>query len=64
MLSKELTEMKLLHNIFKQNKNLFNLLPVVPTNNEDIFDPASYGQYLEELKKIFGKICRSKSHSW
>lgn len=62
MLSKELTEMKLLHNIFKQNKNLFNLLPVVPTNNEDIFDPASYGQYLGGTQKRFSKKFVDPNH--
>lgn len=62
MLSKELTEMKLLYNIFQQNKDLFNLLPVVPTYNEDIFDPASYGQYLGGTQKRFSKKFIDPNH--
>ena len=42
--------MKLLHLIYEENKEEFNLLNVLPNSSKYLFDPASYGQYLTEQK--------------
>ena len=42
-----LTEMKALYIASIINPKIFNLLPVLP-DKEVVFDPGSYGQYLEE----------------
>ena len=41
------TEMDLLAMIYKENSNLFNLLPVLPYDSSIIFDPLSYGMYID-----------------
>ena len=41
------TEMDLLAMIYKEKGNLFNLLPVLPYDSSIIFDPLSYGMYID-----------------
>jgi len=42
-----LNEMQILGNIYREDSSLFNLLPDLPYfDSKEIFDPASYGQYL------------------
>ena len=42
-----LNEMQILGNIYREDSDLFNLLPDLPYfDSKEIFDPASYGQYL------------------
>lgn len=44
---KSLVEMRSLYLAYLLNPDLFNILPTLPTKNENIlFDPLSYGQYL------------------
>jgi len=60
--SKELNEMKLLYSIYKENKEKFNLLNVLPNSSNYIFDPASYGQYLTGTKDKFTKKFIDENH--
>ena len=53
--SKKLNEMKLMRIIYEDNKELFNLLNVLPGSSKFIFDPASYGQFLTGTKDKFSK---------
>ena len=60
--SKELNEMKLLYLIYKENKEEFNLLNVLPNSSKYLFDPASYGQYLTGTKDKFSKKFIDENH--
>ena len=60
--SKELNEMKLLHLIYEENKEEFNLLNVLPNSSKYLFDPASYGQYLTGTKDKFTKKFIDENH--
>ena len=44
---KPLNEMQLLAAIYNDTKGFFKLLPSLPYQSDIIFDPASYGQYLD-----------------
>ena len=48
-----------LGNIHSKNSELFNLLPILPNENKFVFDPSSYGHYLDGTsshpRKIFRK---------
>ena len=48
-----------LGNIYSKNSKLFNLLPILPHENKFVFDPSSYGHYLDGTlsnpRKIFRK---------
>lgn len=61
-----LNEMKLLNTIFNKEKDLFTLLPIIPENNNIIFDPASYGQYIGGTdgnpRKMFSKPWAGAHH--
>tara|TARA_B100001996_G_scaffold121944_1_gene92183 strand:+ start:1958 stop:2803 length:846 start_codon:yes stop_codon:yes gene_type:complete len=61
-----LNEMKILNNVFNKEKDLFNLLPVIPKTDNIIFDPASYGQYIggthAHPRKIFSKPWAGDHH--
>ncbi len=52
-------EMQMLGSINKKNKNIFNLLPILPYEGDIVFDPSSYGQYIDgthaKPKKLFQK---------
>ena len=58
--------MKLLNTIFNKEKDLFTLLPIIPENNNIIFDPASYGQYIGGTdgnpRKMFSKPWAGSHH--
>lgn len=63
----KLNEMKILSEICKNEPDLFNLLPILPSEEENnIFDPASYGQYLGGLdgkpRKLFSKPWAGDHH--
>jgi len=59
-------EMKILNSVFNMDKDLFNLLPVVPEIKNILFDPASYGQYIGGTdgnpRKIFSKPWAGSHH--
>ena len=54
-----LLKKKILGNIHSKNSELFNLLPILPNENKFVFDPSSYGHYLDGTsshpRKIFRK---------
>ena len=51
----EISEMRMLGIVDENDKNLFSYLPVLPYDNDDIvFDPAGYGQYLNGPHKNRG----------
>ena len=63
LLSRDLNEMKLLKIIYNEAPDLFNLLPVTPQDKgREIFDPASYGQYLGGTKDRFSKKFTDNNH--
>ena len=63
LLSKELNEMKMLMKIYNKESSLFNLLPVIPNEfGDEVFDPASYGQYLGGTKERFSKKFTDENH--
>ena len=63
LLSKDLNEMKILKKIYDKKPHLFNLLPIVPQQKgTELFDPASYGQYLGGTKDRFSKSFIDKNH--
>lgn len=63
LLSKDLNEMKILMKIFNKEPALFNLLPVIPNKiGDEVFDPASYGQYLGGTKDRFSKKFTDENH--
>ena len=62
-----MNEMKLLAELNKNKPELFNLLPILPDkDNEYLFDPASYGQFLGgvygEKRKIFSRGWTGSHH--
>ena len=61
---KKIIEMKALYIAYKENPNLFNLLPVHPKDSENyVFDPASYGQYLSGVhNKRFSRKFTDETH--
>ncbi len=61
---KSVTEMSALGIVNKKYPDLFNLLPVLPSEERNItFDPGSYGQYLGGVdKKIFSRGYASENH--
>ena len=65
-LKEPLNEMKILNKVFKQNKDWFNLLTIIPEGSDLIFDPASYGQYIGGIegkpRKIFRKPWAGDHH--
>ena len=60
--SKTLNEMKLLNMVYEDNKDLFNLLNILPGSSDTIFDPASYGQFLTGTKDRFSKGFTDSRH--
>ena len=63
LLSKDLNEMKILMKIYNKEPSLFNLLPVIPKEiSDEVFDPASYGQYLGGTKDRFSKKFTDENH--
>ena len=49
--------------IYNKEPSLFNLLPVVPKEiSDEVFDPASYGQYLGGTKDRFSKKFTDENH--
>ena len=52
-------EMDLLGMVYRQETTLFNLLPILPYNSSIIFDPLSYGMYIDgthtEPRKFYSK---------
>ena len=52
-------EMQLLGSVYKKNIDLFNLLPILPYDSDIIFDPSSYGQFIDgthnKPKKFYNK---------
>jgi len=40
-------EMDLLGMVYSKDNNLFNLIPTLPYNSNILFDPSSYGQYID-----------------
>tara|TARA_B100001029_G_C14972767_1_gene401270 strand:- start:148 stop:1011 length:864 start_codon:yes stop_codon:yes gene_type:complete len=52
-------EMQMLGSINKKNNKIFNLLPILPYQGKIIFDPSSYGQYIDgthaKPKSLFQK---------
>ena len=61
---KSLVEMRSLYLAYLLNPDLFNILPSLPTKNENIlFDPLSYGQYLSGRHyKKFSKGYLDRDH--
>lgn len=61
---KKIIEMKALYIAYKENPELFNLLPVHPEDsNKYVFDPASYGQYIAGVhNKKFSRGFTDASH--
>ncbi len=51
-------ESDLLGRLYDKNKNLFNLLPILPHEGEFLFDPSSYGHFIDGTeshpKKLIG----------
>ena len=54
------SEMDLLGMVSKQNKDMFNLLPNLPYNSNIIFDPLTYGQYLDGTEAFPKKFYSGK----
>lgn len=54
---KPLNEMEIMKLVELKNPNIFNLLPSLPFQNQILFDPAGYGQYIDGThtnpKKLF-----------
>ena len=52
-------EMDLLGMVYRQETTLFNLLPILPYDSSIIFDPLSYGMYIDgthtEPRKFYTK---------
>jgi len=60
---KKLTEMKSLYIASLNYPTLINSLPVLPSDNPIVFDPASYGQYIYGThNKIFSKGFIDETH--
>lgn len=47
-----------LGSIYPKNEELFNLLPILPHENKFVFDPSSYGHYLDGTLSYPRKILR------
>lgn len=54
-------EMDLLGMIYKNNSKLFNLLPNLPYDSNVLFDPSSYGQYIDGTHMYPKKFYSRKS---
>lgn len=59
-----LNEMRILGIINKLENNIFNILPSLPyfTENKTLFDPSSYGQFLNGLHLKRGNYIFKRSH--
>ena len=54
------SEFDILGKIFDQNRELVNLLPILPYENEILFDPSSYGHFLDGTETHPKKFIRGR----
>tara|TARA_Y100000389_G_C17458860_1_gene520130 strand:+ start:2249 stop:3115 length:867 start_codon:yes stop_codon:yes gene_type:complete len=57
---KPYNEMDFLGKVYSDNKSLFNCLPIFPYDADTIFDPSSYGQFLDGTHMHPKKLVRGR----